>query len=322
MRVLPHLRAAHASASVFLVLCAGRAEERTPLRFHDVPMDGDCLFSAVALSASLTDGQPAQSAAALRAEAMDLLCPNGAPDPELSIGGLPASLLIEPLGGEGEAGYCERMRKAGEWGSTAELLALTRVLKRAIRVHTSFGIDEYGAEEHVDGDKAALAVHFEGSHYRAVTECAASIPGSAVAEGADEHAIAKVLDALHAAAAAADAQSYFACFAAEAVFLSTDASERWPIAEFESYARARFAAGDGWSYAVRQRHITVRGGVAWFDETLHNAKLGACRGSGVLVRATEEAPWLVAQYNLMMAVANEHALQVAALARSTPSDER
>ena len=34
-----------------------------PITIHDVPHDGDCLFSAVALSVALTDGQPAQARA-------------------------------------------------------------------------------------------------------------------------------------------------------------------------------------------------------------------------------------------------------------------
>ena len=64
-------------------------------------------------------------------------------------------------------------------------------------------------------------------------------------------------------------------------------------------------------------HPRQHGGVAWFDERLHNAKLGTCRGSGVLVRQEQDdgdGAWKVAQYNLMMAVPNEHALEVAALA--------
>ena len=49
---------------------------------------------------------------------------------------------MEPLGGETEADYCQRLANPGEWGSTAEILALTRVLSRPIRVHTAFGGDE------------------------------------------------------------------------------------------------------------------------------------------------------------------------------------
>jgi hypothetical protein len=124
---------------------------------------------------ALTDGQAASSrpravrsaAARLRMQAMDQLCPEGVPDPELVIGGVPASVLVEPLGGETEQHYCSRMRQPGQWGSTAEILALARVLERAIHVHTSFGVHVYGADEPTSS--APIAVHFEDSHYTAVT---------------------------------------------------------------------------------------------------------------------------------------------------------
>ena len=95
-----------------------------------------------------------------------MLCPGGAPSETLIFGDLPASLLMEPRQGESPSGYCQRMRQPGQWGSVAELLALTRVLQRPIRVHAAHGVETYGAEQ----TGAALAVHFEGSHYRAVTE--------------------------------------------------------------------------------------------------------------------------------------------------------
>ena len=263
---------------------------------------------------------------------MDVLCPAGTPDPDLAIGGLPASLLIEPLGGENEAGYCKRMRQSGEWGSTAEILALTRLLNRPIRVHTSFGVDEYGTEHN---GAPAIAVHFENSHYRAVSKVndddddrgnsdsrisalrGGSTQGSACT--ADEAVVGAVLDSLHAAAADADASKYFEHFRSDAVFLGTDPGERWPIEDFREYAGARFAQGDGWRYEVITRHVTVRADVAWFDERLHNAKLGDCRSSGVLVRVAGDPPeadaWRIAQYNLAMAIPNEHALEVASLVR-------
>ena len=137
-------------------------------------------------------------------------------------------------------------------------------------------------------------------------------------EATPESAVASVLDAIHSASSRADAVGYFAHFAPDAVFLGTDTSERWEMEEFEPYATARFEAGDGWTYDVCERHVRVLGDVAWFDESLENAKLGECRGSGVLLRdsssSRKKGTWLVAQYNLMMAVPNDVALEVAALA--------
>ena len=110
--------------------CAEVQGQPEPITLYDVPHDGNCLFSAVALSMAIVDDTPAQTraravrtaAARLRSSAMDLLCPHGSPDPELSFGGVPVPLLIEPRDGESESGYCRRLRTAGEWGSTAELL--------------------------------------------------------------------------------------------------------------------------------------------------------------------------------------------------------
>lgn len=148
------------------------------LIFHDVPADGNCLFAAVALSGALTDNNPAQmqeqavrsNAKRLRLEAVDLLCPtDDGVDPELIMSGLPASLIIEPLHGEDEPGYCRRMRRDGQWGSTAEILALSRVLRREIHVHAAFGVENYGTDEGESSGLLPLAIHFANQHYRAVT---------------------------------------------------------------------------------------------------------------------------------------------------------
>jgi len=125
--------------------------------------------------------------------------------------------------------------------------------------------------------------------------------------------VEKVLDDLHAAAAAADGERYFDLFAPGAVFLGTDATERWTIEEFKEYALPRFEQGTGWTYHVRERHVDfARGrGVAWFDERLWNERYGATRGSGVLVR--ESGAWRIAQYVLSFAVPNDKAREVVAL---------
>jgi len=281
-------------------------------RVHEVSGDGDCLFSAIAAAEALADGSivPAGSAlsdraAELRSSAMDLLCPTGVPDGALTLGGLPVDLLIELQPGEDGRGYCSRLRRRGEWGSTAEILALSHVLGRPISVHTDFGEQAFG-----DGEASgALALRFRGNHYDAVR-----LRGGACEETGAEEAVGRVLDRLHAAAAAADADAYFALFRPEAVFYGTDPGERWPLDEFRAYAGARFAAGDGWEYSVQERHVTVRGDVAWFDEALDGKVLGPTRGTGVLVDDGAAAGgWRLAAYSLGMAVRNEVAGEVARL---------
>jgi ketosteroid isomerase-like protein len=136
---------------------------------------------------------------------------------------------------------------------------------------------------------------------------------SAKSAGNDEQAlkhIDRTLSSLHDFASKADGNQYFELFAPDAVFLGTDATERWPIDEFKTYAMKRFETGKGWTYTLKPgtRHITVQGDIAWFDELLDNAKYGVCRGSGVL--RTIDGQWKIAQYNLTFTVPNDAAVDV------------
>jgi hypothetical protein len=138
------------------------------------------------------------------------------------------------------------------------------------------------------------------------------LPGAAPDAAAQ---IDRVLDDFHAAAAAADFDRYFNHFAAEGVFLGTDASERWTVTEFKEYARPYFRPGGGWTYHPRGRRVTFTpdGRTAFFDELLDNAGLGETRGSGVMVH--ERGAWKVAQYNLSIPIPNALADSVVGLIR-------
>lgn len=127
--------------------------------------------------------------------------------------------------------------------------------------------------------------------------------------------IARVLDALHEAASKADGVRYFSLFTNDAVFLGTDAAERWTIGEFRDYAMKRFATGVGWTYRVTERHIALgpSGDAAWFDERLMNEKYGECRGTGALVKRGDS--WRIAQYNLLVPIPNDLLPRVAELIR-------
>lgn len=122
-----------------------------------------------------------------------------------------------------------------------------------------------------------------------------------------------VLDALHARAAAGDYDGYFALYTDDAVFLGTDASERWTIGEFRDYARPAFADGHGWTYAPVERHLipAASGELIWFDEIVVGASMGPCRGTGVLVRT--DLGWQIAHYSLTVLVPNEVVDEVVAL---------
>jgi ketosteroid isomerase-like protein len=117
--------------------------------------------------------------------------------------------------------------------------------------------------------------------------------------------VGAVLDAWHAAAAAADEGRYFSHLTPDAVFLGTDGKERWTRDQFREWAKPHFAARKTWTFKARERHVAVgaEGTVAWFDEVLETANLGRCRGSGVLVRTRQG--WKIAQYNLSLPIPNE-----------------
>jgi ketosteroid isomerase-like protein len=120
-----------------------------------------------------------------------------------------------------------------------------------------------------------------------------------------EAAVASVLDDWHRAAAAADESRYFGHFTAEAVFLGTDATERWTREEFRRYAHPHFAKGKAWSFVAVSRRVSFSPdlSVAWFDEALDTPNLGPARGSGVLL--FEAGQWRIAQYNLSVPIPND-----------------
>jgi hypothetical protein len=116
--------------------------------------------------------------------------------------------------------------------------------------------------------------------------------------------VAAVLDDWHQAAAAADEPRYFGHFAANGVFMGTDATERWTVSEFRVWAKPYFDRKKAWNFKPRDRHIAFApdGATAWFDEMLDTPNLGVCRGSGVLLR--QAGAWKIAQYNLSIAIPN------------------
>jgi len=73
--------------------------------------------------------------------------------------------------------------------------------------------------------------------------------------GGAEEAIDGVLNSFHQAASDADGALYFSLFAEDAVFIGTDATERWSVEEFKTFAEPYFSKGRGWTYTKTQRHV-------------------------------------------------------------------
>jgi hypothetical protein len=136
---------------------------------------------------------------------------------------------------------------------------------------------------------------------------------------ANVQSIAEVLDGFHMAASKADEEAYFGAFAESAIFLGTDASERWDMAGFRAYVHPHFSQGRGFTYIPRARHIVVHesGQSAWFDELLDHENYGELRGSGVLV--LEHGTWKIAQYNLTFTIPNAKSKSVVSILKESPA---
>jgi len=108
----------------------------------------------------------------------------------------------------------------------------------------------------------------------------------------------------HHAAAVADAETYFGYLAENAIFLGTDAKERWTKGEFKKWAEPYFKRKSAWKIYATERNIYLSNDktFAWFDEVLV-AGFGPARGSGILIKIKDG--WKIKHYNLAMTIPNE-----------------
>jgi len=141
-------------------------------------------------------------------------------------------------------------------------------------------------------------------------------PADTIAPAAHRKACGAVLDRWHEAAAKADAPAYFGAMTVAAVFIGTDATERWDKPAFEAFARPYFERGKAWTMIPQRRHVRLSpdARTAWFDEQLRHTKYGLVRGSGVLTRVGSR--WLIAHYVLSFPVPNKVAGKVIELIRA------
>ena len=113
-----------------------------------------------------------------------------------------------------------------------------------------------------------------------------------------------LLDNWHLAASHADLDAYFSVFADNAIYIGTDASERWTKPEFFSFCEPHFKKGKAWDFKAydRQIYFSEDGKTAWFDELL-NTWMGVCRASGVLIY--KDNSWKLSHYQLSVTVKNK-----------------
>ena len=134
----------------------------------------------------------------------------------------------------------------------------------------------------------------------------ASLSPYSFADEADIDAANVTLNQLHQNAIHADWDSYFALYRQDAVFIGTDAGERWSMTEFARYARPT----KGWQYIPKDRKLIQHGKVILFDELLDSPAYGLSRGTGTLLKNGEH--WQIAQYHLSFPIPNELAKSITA----------
>ncbi len=122
----------------------------------------------------------------------------------------------------------------------------------------------------------------------------------------DPQQVHAVLDDWHAAAAEGDFERYFNHFENDSsIFMGTDATERWTVAEFKPWSKPHFEDdGVAWSFTptFRKVYFSDEGATAWFDEELDTPNLGPSRGTGVLVKNANG--WKIAHYSLTIPLPN------------------
>ena len=124
--------------------------------------------------------------------------------------------------------------------------------------------------------------------------------------------ISGILNKWHNDASQANHEAYIGAMAPDGVYIGTDASEHWSVAEFSKWSKPYFDRKHTWHFTAFNRHLYLApdGTTAWFDELLIT-QMGVCRGSGVLSK--QDGQWKIAQYVLSAAIPNEVMKTVTAL---------
>ena len=119
-----------------------------------------------------------------------------------------------------------------------------------------------------------------------------------------EKEVAEFITNWHKAAADANINSYFGMMSEDAIYIGTDASERWTKKEFFQFCEPYFSKGKAWDFKPynRQIYFSKDGKTIWFDELLETW-MGVCRGSGVI--RNENNTLLITHYHLSVTIKNE-----------------
>ncbi len=123
-------------------------------------------------------------------------------------------------------------------------------------------------------------------------------------EELERFVIDSLVNAWHHAAAVADEKTFFDFMTSDAVYIGTDATERWLRDELAAWSRQYFERDTAWAFTPRSRTIRFAPGgqLAWFDELL-DTWMGTCRSTGIVEK--REGQWRLVHYQLSVAVPND-----------------
>ena len=116
--------------------------------------------------------------------------------------------------------------------------------------------------------------------------------------------IQELVNNWHQDAAIADAEKHFGAMADGAIYLGTDATERWTKNEFQEWSKKYFESKKTWDFKTIERHVyfSSDNNTAWWDEKL-DTWMGVCAGAGVAIRTKEG--WKISHYQLAIMIPNE-----------------
>lgn len=112
------------------------------------------------------------------------------------------------------------------------------------------------------------------------------------------------IDNWHLAAATSDEDAFFGSMSEDAVYLGTDATERWSREEMREWSKAYFQRESAWDFkaTIRQIYLSDNGEYAWWEENL-DTWMGECRGSGLLQKYPDG--WKIKHYDLSVTLPND-----------------
>jgi ketosteroid isomerase-like protein len=129
----------------------------------------------------------------------------------------------------------------------------------------------------------------------------------------------ELMDNWHQAAAEADEEVFFNSMSEDAIYLGTDAGEKWKRDELKEWSSAFFERESAWTFTPvsREFYFSKNGNTVWFDELL-KTWMGTCRGSGVLQKQRDG--WKIKHYHLSVTVSNDLIQQFITLVKEDPKN--